>query len=401
MNQSSVNQITDKKPIRTGLSLYKTGRSPYWFAQIWVGAEKKYYRKSTKETSRIEAAKVAEEVFESLKNQKVSFASVVTKQLCNTYIDELINLQRMESGKGKSSRYARDDENLINRVEEGIRAYFGRRDISKITTKDIRTYFLFLDSRRDVPLAPSTRNKYRSVLSKLFRLAYEEGAINKPIIMPKFEEKRDNPRPSFNDDEYKHLLDTIRKMADSKVRIEGMHIDNEFYYFVVFLTASFMRPVKSEIFNIRYRDIEVHTNPDYLEIRVTGKTGYRSVRTMPNAVDYFIKLRDMRRPKIKEKDFLFFNHFPNRNTARDNAMRCFDLILREANLKKTKDGQNRSLYSLRHYSLQTRLIKSKGKVNIFVLAKNAGTSVNQLERFYLRHLDPNDDIVKNLQTFGN
>ena len=145
----------------------------------------------------------------------------------------------------------------------------------------------------------------------------------------------------------------------------------------------------------------MHTNPDYLEIRVTGKTGYRSVRTMPNAVDYFTKLRDMRRPKIKEKDFLFFNHFPNRNTARDNAMRCFDLILREANLKKTKDGQNRSLYSLRHYSLHTRLIKSKGKVNIFVLAKNAGTSVSQLERFYLRHLDPNDDIVKNLQTFGS
>ena len=32
----------------------------------------------------------------------------------------------------------KDDENLINRTEEGIRAYFGRRDISKITTKDIR-----------------------------------------------------------------------------------------------------------------------------------------------------------------------------------------------------------------------------------------------------------------------
>ena len=107
--------------------------------------------------------------------------------------------------------------------------------LSEITTKDIRTYFLFLDSRRDVPLAPSTRNKYRSVLSKLFRLSYEEGAINKPIIMPKFEEKRDNPRPSFTDDEYKHLLDTIRKMADSKVRTEGMHIDNSFIILLSFL----------------------------------------------------------------------------------------------------------------------------------------------------------------------
>ena len=82
-------------------------------------------------------------------------------------------------------------------------------------------------------------------------------------------------------------------------------------------------------------------------------------------------------------------------------MRMFDYVLKFADLKMTSDGQRRSLYALRHYALQTRLIKSKGKVNIFVLAKNAGTSVNQLERFYLRHLDPNDDIVKNLQTFGN
>ena len=90
-------------------------------------------------------------------------------------------------------------------------------------------------------------------------------------------------------------------MVDSKSK-EGMRIDNEFVIRCL-LTASFMRPIKSEVFNIRYRDIEVHTNPDYLEIRVTGKTGYRSVRTMPNAVDYFTKLRDMRRPKIREKDF--------------------------------------------------------------------------------------------------
>ena len=33
-----------------------------------------------------------------------------------------------------------------------------------------------------------------------------------------------------------------------------------------------------------------------------------------------------------------------------------------------------------------RIILSHGKVNILYLAKNAGTSVEQIERFYARHL---------------
>ena len=57
-------------------------------------------------------------------------------------------------------------------------------------------------------------------------------------------------------------------------------------------------------------------------------------------------------------------------------------------------------YALRHYSLQTRLRKSKGKVNIYTLAKVAGTSVEQLERFYLKNMEFGDEIAENLQSFG-
>ena len=57
-------------------------------------------------------------------------------------------------------------------------------------------------------------------------------------------------------------------------------------------------------------------------------------------------------------------------------------------------------YSLRHYALQTRLRKSKGKVNIYTLAKVAGTSVEQLERFYLKNMEFGDEIAENLQSFG-
>jgi hypothetical protein len=48
-----------------------------------------------------------------------------------------------------------------------------------------------------------------------------------------------------------------------------------------------------------------------------------------------------------------------------------------------------------------RIILSHGKVvSIFNLAKNAGTSVNQIERFYARNLPLSRELAKNLQSFG-
>jgi hypothetical protein len=47
-----------------------------------------------------------------------------------------------------------------------------------------------------------------------------------------------------------------------------------------------------------------------------------------------------------------------------------------------------------------RIIFSHGKVNIFNLAKNAGTSVDQIERFYARNLPLSPEFARNLQSMG-
>jgi len=47
------------------------------------------------------------------------------------------------------------------------------------------------------------------------------------------------------------------------------------------------------------------------------------------------------------------------------------------------------------------IINSEGKVNIFNLAKNAGTSVDQIERFYAKYLPLSAEMARNLQTFGD
>jgi hypothetical protein len=48
-----------------------------------------------------------------------------------------------------------------------------------------------------------------------------------------------------------------------------------------------------------------------------------------------------------------------------------------------------------------RIILSHGKVNIYNLAKNAGTSVDQIERFYAKYLPLSAELAKNLQSFGD
>lgn len=59
MSDKSKKQVSKLKHIKSGLTIYQTGRSPFWFVRIWDGVAKKYFRKSTKQTSRIDASEAA------------------------------------------------------------------------------------------------------------------------------------------------------------------------------------------------------------------------------------------------------------------------------------------------------------------------------------------------------
>jgi hypothetical protein len=54
--------------------------------------------------------------------------------------------------------------------------------------------------------------------------------------------------------------------------------------------------------------------------------------------------------------------------------------------KNSMSEYKHSLYSLRHTAICVRLMLSKGHVNIYSLAKKAGTSVTQIGRFCARKL---------------
>jgi hypothetical protein len=63
-------------------------------------------------------------------------------------------------------------------------------------------------------------------------------------------------------------------------------------------------------------------------------------------------------------------------------------------------GNVHTLYALRHTAICMRISNSHGKVNIFNLAKNDGTSAGQIERFYARLLPLSKEMERNLLSFG-
>ncbi|MBM1222538.1 phage integrase SAM-like domain-containing protein [Ponticoccus sp. SC2-23] len=398
MAEESKNKQISIKHLRKGLSIYKTNRSAYWYARYYDSVRRKYVVRSTKETTRLEAAEVAEEIVASYKS-KQNTSHAVTKERSFEHYAKLLSQMTKSKAKSSNRKYAFSDQSkILFREGDGLVLYFGKHDVGKITSGMVRDYLLFLDSRRKEPLANSTKAKQCGVIRQVLMLALEDGVIDIIPPMPK-QRTVDKPRVSFTEAEYSRLLKVAREIADAGTTVvRGVPVTREHYNLIVFAVHSFLRPTETELFGIRFADIEVKDDPKHLLMRINGKTGLRLSASMEAAVDMFEKQKELY-PDASPTDYVFMDAYKNRTTAVNTYRRIFNHFLDKAGLKVDLSGNARSPYSLRHYALQTRLRKSEGDVNIYWLAENAGTSVDQLERFYLKNMEPTTAKVKNLQSF--
>jgi integrase len=389
MTVESPNRILAIRHIRKGLAILKTGRSPYWFVRLRDPTEGKYISRSTKEESRIEAMAAANEFADAFFKRVNSDQARKATTSFEYYATQMLGMQK------PSAKTHDSDRKLLYRQKDGIVRHFGDHDVSKITTKMIREYLVQLDKTRGKPLADSTRAKHVIVIRKVLALAVEDGLLKTIPVMPK-QKTTDTPRHTFTDDEYKKFMKAAADCVNRGDEVRGVKMTGHHVRMFKFLVHSFLRPTKGELFGLRHKDIKVGSKPPHLEMSVHGgKTGRRTSVTMPLCVPLY---KGMRNPSSEEgpdpNAFVWLPDYTNRTTAIDTARRIFNHILAKANL--VDDEKKLSPYSLRHYALQSRLRSSNGKVNIYTLAKNAGTSVDQLERFYLKNMAPTKEMIENL-----
>ena len=198
-NQRSRNQVKETVKLQRGLHLYKTGQSKYWYVRILIPRTEKFIRKSTKETNRIDAGKVAYELFQDFMTQPTKYAKIDAPNSFKIYAEKLIEKQRREVKTGaKSARFLSDDLKIINREDDGLLIYFRDYPIDEITTSAMRQYFDLLDDNRDKPLASSTKNKHGVILSKTFKMAAEFDAIKEIPLIPNFSVTDVNAGPKLH-----------------------------------------------------------------------------------------------------------------------------------------------------------------------------------------------------------
>ena len=388
-----------------GLSLYRVANSSMWYVRVWDKKRKKYLVKSTAEDTLIRAREVAQELALSL----LKAEKPVEKEFTFRHFAlKLLHRSSLQHQTGERSHgYMKALHWAVQNEDWGLLRFFGEKDVRQIRTNTYQEYLADLTKRRP-DLAPSTRNTLMAAFRNVMKIARDEGAIDIVPQTPRTKLK-DNPRPFFRfhplvskeDDNYQKLLRTVREMIAEGLTVRGLVVTEELYDLILFLTHSFVRPISSELYAIKHSDVTVAEDPRRLIVTVRdGKTGYRAANTMPAAVSVYERILK-RYPDAKPEDYIFYPQYQNRTTASSMLQRLFMEVLRHGGIEvDTPTGKAHTLYSLRHTAICMRIINSEGKVNIFNLAKNAGTSVDQIERFYARFLPLSKEMAKNLQSFG-
>ena len=392
-SKKSVDSVKSQKHLRKGLMIYKTGRSPFWNIRLRDPLLGKYVVRSSKETTRLAAIDVAYE-FADTYHSKANSEFAQIKTISFEHYAKLL----MAAQEGKS-KWSHGDNKLLNRPKDGLINYFGKYDVTKITSGMIREYLVHLDKNRDKPLAQSTKSKHVVIIRKVLTFAVEDGLMHTLPPMPKVKTV-DTPRHTFTDEEYKRFFKKFFECARRSDVVRGVKLMGHHAKMFKFIVHSFLRPTEGELFGLKYKDVKWHNDPRHLEMNIRGgKTGKRVSVTMPFAVILYQTTFDpMRETNPDPESYVWMPEYSNRRTAINTARRLFNHVLKEAGL--IDPDKKLSPYSLRHYALQKRLRGSHGKVNIHTLAHNAGTSVDQLERFYLKGMAPTKEMIENLHYKG-
>ena len=406
MATSSKNALSEEIiTISRGIAIYRVGASPYWQCRVRDSRAKKYVVRSTKETSRIKARLAAEEIAAELRSSVKRVERAYTFEAYGKRLLQKAN--RMVANGERHANYVRDIRYCLENEVWGLYRRLGTKDVREIRTRE---YQEAMDSiQTDRPdLSASTRNILTATFRNVLKVARDDGVIDDVPATPRARQK-DTPRSFFpfhplvakEDDLYKAVIEKTKELGEKELKVRGVPITSELYDLVLFLAHSFVRPTVSEVYALKHSDIAVADDPKRLLITVrAGKTGYRVANSMPAAVSVYERIR-ARYPKAKPNDYIFYPNHLNRETAARNIQRQFRVILDEAGIKDDpSSGIKYTIYSLRHTAICMRLILSHGQVNIFNLAKNAGTSVEQIERFYARNLPLSREMAINLQQFS-
>ncbi|GAW41508.1 hypothetical protein SH203_01916 [Brevundimonas sp. SH203] len=274
-----------------------------------------------------------------------------------------------------------------DRLRKHCEPFFSSTPLSKIDSRKLREF-------RDVLAAKGLKSTsiaaILSFVSKVLRMAHDDGLIRQMPAIPRLPQKA-SPRSAFKRNEYHRFLGSLKKVEGGKPALawKASPIDRELRDFVTFMVNGFFRP--GDMFVLRHKHVTVvpadKDGPAYLRVDAPPSKGHADpIITMPVAVLIYNRILTTQKARGfgKPDDYLFLPHRPNRAYAHEIIRRQFRLALTHAGLLQGPNGDERTLYSLRHTAITMRL--QQGDVDLVTLARACRTSVEMIDRFYASSL---------------
>lgn len=407
----------------------KSHRQQTWYMRLKIGGRKGYVTRSTKLTMYEDAYEFAKS--ELLRLQQAarlghSFDEYTFEKHWNDWYE-----RNLRNGTWQEAR-ARWHKMYFNRY---FKDYFSNADKSSIPLNDITSQFaagywdwrkgywstdkaaklqsynpkrrgaktLGTANAKKMP-ALKTLQMEQSALNQIFFDAMERGRMQQIVKMRvAATDKTPSRRAGFDTGrENLVLVRNLRSYRDCVGRFasEGLNAWHKLHraqlsYFIMFLLHSGLRV--GEAREMRWSDIkfdiEVEGEEERIaEVRVskaTKKGQARFVQTQPAANNALKEWRKVS-PHAAKNDWVWFGQqhdadgkatqVGDLNKSFQQYLRAIEFDGRQDGLLNDRDGDRRSLYSLRHTYATLRL--EKGDVSVYDLSLNMGCKVKQIETHY-------------------
>ena len=376
---SGWSQMTEKHTILGGkVHVYKRPESPIWQCSCYLVGKNR--RVSTKEESLNKAKDFAEDWYLELrgKNSRGEISGEKTFRQASEKFT--LEYEVMTEGE-RNAKYVQDHQ---SRLRNHLIPYFGKMGLSEVTAGAVQDYRVFrLNGNGDFkPPSRSTMHHEVVTLRQVLKTALRHGWITglPDFSTPYRASTKVAHRAWFSLDEYKALYtatrENVRKSKGRPWFKEAQSLHDK----ILFMANTGIRPDEANW--LEYRDVEIveddATGETILEIEVRGKRGIGYCKSTSGAVRPFERMKERNQPEPTDRLFPV------------DHKKQFNRILDAEGLKFDRDGNRRTLYSLRHSYISFRLLEG---ADIYQIAKNCRTSVEMIEKHYAVHLKNNLDAA--------
>jgi integrase len=358
--------------------IYKRPRSRFWQCATFLAGRN--WRESTKQETLALAKEFAEDWYLSLRGK--SRAGLLTAGKTFRFVAQqfLREYQVLTEGQRSPKWVAQVEETL----DRHLLPYFGSMLVSEITAGKVQEYRIHRaqNGYRGKPPARNTIANEMIPLRQVLKTAKRHGWLEHvPDVSPPFKASaKVSHRAWFSPQEYRAFYEATRERARNPKKERWRWQSEQVHDYVLFMANTGLRP--DEAARLEHRDVKVvrdgATGETILEIEVRGKRGVGHCKSTAGAVRPFMRLQQRNRAAPTDRIF------PKNHRA------LFNAVLEELGMRRDRDGNLRSAYSLRHTYICLRLMEG---ADIYQIAKNCRTSVEMIQKHYAAHLKDTIDAA--------